>query len=76
MGKYDDALPLYKQALEIREKVLCPEHPYLTASLNNLVELYKLMDKYDDALLLHKRTLEIVKKEIKRLKPIHIKPEK
>ena len=38
-GKYDDAEPLYKRALTIREEVLGPRHPDVAPSLNNLATL-------------------------------------
>ena len=38
-GKYDDAEPLYKRALVIREETLSPRHPDVATSLNNLASL-------------------------------------
>ena len=38
-GKYDDAEPLYKRALAIREETLGPRHPDVAGSLNNLALL-------------------------------------
>ena len=43
MGEYEKALPLYNRALETREKVLGPEHPYVANTLNNLAGLYKIV---------------------------------
>ena len=40
-GKYDDAQPLYKRALTIREEVLGPRHPDVASRLNNLASLLK-----------------------------------
>ena len=40
MGDYAKAEPLYKEALEIRQKVLGQEHPDTALSLNNLAALY------------------------------------
>ena len=40
-GKYDDAEPLYKRALTIREETLGPRHPDVAQSLNNLAGLLK-----------------------------------
>ena len=39
-GKYKEANPLYRRALEIREKALGLEHPDTAVSLNNLGTLY------------------------------------
>ena len=38
-GKCDDAKPLYKRALAIREETLGPLHPQVTGSLNSLADL-------------------------------------
>ena len=38
-GKYDDAEPLYKRALAIREETLGPRHPDVAGSLNSLAGL-------------------------------------
>ena len=40
-GKYDDAEPLYKRALTIKEEVLGPRHPDVASRLNNLASLLK-----------------------------------
>ena len=39
--KYDDAEPLYKRALTIREGTLGPRHPDVAITLNNLAGLLK-----------------------------------
>ena len=38
-GKYKEAEPLLKRALEINENALGPEHPDTATSLNNLAVL-------------------------------------
>src|SRR3989338_6000626 len=48
-GKYSQAEPLYRRSLEIREKVLGPEHPDVAASLNNLAGLYDAQGRYAQA---------------------------
>jgi tetratricopeptide (TPR) repeat protein len=61
-GRYSEAEPLYKRSLQIREKVLGPEHPDVAASLNNLALLYRDQGRYPEAEPLYKRSLEIVEK--------------
>ncbi|MFC2032217.1 tetratricopeptide repeat protein, partial [Chloroflexota bacterium] len=61
-GLYKEAEPLYKRALEIREKVLGPEHPDTATSLNNLAGLYNDQGLYKEAEPLYKRALEIREK--------------
>ena len=67
-GKYDDAEPLYKRALAVKEEVLGPMHPDTATSLNNLADLYESQGKYDDAEPLYKRALA-VREEV--LGPMH-----
>ena len=55
MGAYDQALPLYQRALQIREKALGPEHPDTATSLNNLALLYEDLGAYEQALPLFQR---------------------
>ena len=62
MGDYAKAEPLFKEALEIRQKVLGREHPDTAASLNNLAKLYWAMGDYAKAEPLYKEALEIRQK--------------
>jgi tetratricopeptide (TPR) repeat protein len=61
-GKYDEAIILVKQILEIREKALGPNHPAVAASLNNLAELYRNQGNYAEAEPLFQQSLAIVEK--------------
>lgn len=40
-GKYDEALPLFEQALDIIEKKLGPAHPSYGQNMNRLISLYE-----------------------------------
>jgi len=64
MGQYDQALPLYHQALAINEKMLGPDHPATATNVNNLGYLYEGNGQYDRALPLLTRALEIREKEL------------
>lgn len=48
-GRYDEAEPLYREAMAIVEKTLGKEHPSYAASLNNLAGLHKATGRYDEA---------------------------
>jgi len=61
-GKYDEAIPLVKRILEIREKALGPNHPDVAASFNNLAELYRRQGNYAEAEPLYQRSLAIIEK--------------
>lgn len=58
-GKYKDAEPLCKRALEIREEALGREHPDVAKQLNNLALLCQNQGKYDEVELYYQRALEI-----------------
>jgi TonB family protein len=61
-GKFDEALPLARRALEIREKHLGPEHQLVGLALKNLASLYFAKKQYDDAVRLYERTLSVYEK--------------
>src|SRR6266542_2705513 len=63
-GKYVEAEPLYKRALDIYEKALGKDHPYTATSLNNLAVLYASQGKYVEAEPLYKRALDIREKAL------------
>ncbi|PKU31225.1 kinesin light chain 4 isoform x1 [Limosa lapponica baueri] len=58
-GKYKEAEPLCKRALEIREKVLGKDHPDVAKQLNNLALLCQNQGKYDEVEYYYCRALEI-----------------
>ncbi|KAB0398870.1 hypothetical protein E2I00_006065 [Balaenoptera physalus] len=58
-GKYKEAEPLCKRALEIREKVLGKDHPDVAKQLNNLALLCQNQGKYEEVEYYYQRALEI-----------------
>jgi len=48
-GKYDAAEPLYRETVQLREKVLGKEHPNTLTRINNLAVLLNRQGKYDAA---------------------------
>src|SRR6266540_5135151 len=58
-GRYDEAEPLLKRALAIRERALGSAHPDTATSLNNLAELYRIQGKYEAAEPLYQRSFAI-----------------
>lgn len=63
-GKYDEALPLAKRVLEIREKALGPEHVLLGEALFNLAELYLAKNKFKEAEPLYQRLVAYYEKAV------------
>jgi TonB family protein len=61
-GKFDEALPLAKRALEIREKELGSEHQLVGQSLKNIASLYFAKKQYAQAAKLYQRTLSVYEK--------------
>lgn len=65
--KYEEALPLYQQALAILEITLGNDHPDMAAILNNMALVYRHQCKYDEALSLHNRSLAITRTSLEPL---------
>ncbi len=63
-GKCEEAEPLFKRSLAIRENALGPDHPDVALSLNNLAGLYRTQGKYDQAEPLYRRSLPIFEKAL------------
>jgi len=61
-GKFEEAMPLAKSALKIREGVLGPNDPGVAHALDNLARLYLAQKKNDEAESLFKRCLAIYEK--------------
>jgi len=61
-GKYDEALPLAKRDVELREKVLGPETQAVAASVFNLASLYLAKKNYHAAESLYQRSLAVYEK--------------
>lgn len=68
-ASYQQALPLFQRALEIREQVLGSEHSAVAHSLNNLAAFYNSMGNYQQALPLYQRALAIQEQV---LGPVHL----
>ena len=58
-GKYEEAEPLYIQALELYKQLLGVNHPDYARSLNNLAVFYLERGKYEEAEPLLIKALEI-----------------
>lgn len=63
-GKYKEAEPLCKRALEIREKVLGTEHPDVAKQLNNLALLCQNQGKYSEVERYYERALHIYQSQL------------
>jgi tetratricopeptide (TPR) repeat protein len=61
-GKRDEAEPLFRRCLAVREKLLGAEHPSTLISINNLAVLLKQQGKLDEAEPLYRRCLAVREK--------------
>jgi tetratricopeptide (TPR) repeat protein len=64
-GRYDEAEPMYKRALEIYEKALETDHPDVATFLENMSFLYKKLNRNAEAEQCIKRAQEIRSKQKK-----------
>ncbi|ORY58756.1 P-loop containing nucleoside triphosphate hydrolase protein [Pseudomassariella vexata] len=69
LGKYEEAEKMYRQALELQEKVLGREHPDTIGSMNNLAIVLGSQGKYEEAEQRHRQTLELCEKVLGREHP-------
>ncbi|MDB9447804.1 tetratricopeptide repeat protein, partial [Anabaena sp. CS-542/02] len=60
--RYDQAEPLYLQALELSKRLLGDNHPSVATSLNNLAGLYYSQRRYDQAEPLYLQALKLCKR--------------
>ncbi|MCH9020162.1 MAG: tetratricopeptide repeat protein [Proteobacteria bacterium] len=63
-GKYEQAIPLHRRALELGEREFGPDHPTTSTLLNNLAVVYRAQGRYEAAEPLHKRALAIWEKAL------------
>ena len=61
-GKYDDAIVVGKEALQIAEATFGPEHYNVSTSLNELALLFRYQGRYAEAEPLFKHSLAIVER--------------
>ena len=61
-GKYIEAEKSYRQALELRERLLGVDHPSTLDSMNNLALVLDSQGKYEEAEKMHRQTLELREK--------------
>ncbi len=61
-GRYNQAEPLFRQALELSKRLLGENHPDVAANLDNLAELYESQGRYDQAEPLLLQALELRKR--------------
>jgi tetratricopeptide (TPR) repeat protein len=68
-GLYGLAEPWYEQCLELSQRLLGEDYPYVALSLNNLARLYKYQGYYDDAEPLLVETLELCRRLLGAVHP-------
>ena len=57
-GRYGEAEPLYREALQASREALGPRHPDTLTSLNNLALLYEAQGRYGEAEPLYREALQ------------------
>jgi serine/threonine-protein kinase len=69
-GKYEEARVRHDRALELRKKVLGPEHYFVVSSLNNLGTVLGALGKYEEARVAYSNALELREKLLGREHPL------
>ncbi|KAI0203080.1 P-loop containing nucleoside triphosphate hydrolase protein [Astrocystis sublimbata] len=69
LGKYSQAERLYRQTLELRERVLGRENPDTLASMNNLAFVLNKQGRYEQAEEMYRQTLELKDRVLGRENP-------
>lgn len=59
LGKYNEAKPLYEEALSIKKNLYGIKHPNYATSLNNLAGLLVELDKYEEAEPMYSEAIDI-----------------
>ncbi|KAI6080516.1 hypothetical protein F4821DRAFT_55383 [Hypoxylon rubiginosum] len=73
LGKYNEAEQMYRQTLEVRERVLGREHPSTLGSMNNLADVLGNQGKYEEAEQMHRQELELCERVLGREHPDTLK---
>jgi tetratricopeptide (TPR) repeat protein len=68
-GRTEDAIEVAKEALQVAEKTFGENHPYVSASLNNLALLYIADRRYEKAEELYERSLQIAEEYLGKDNP-------
>jgi CHAT domain-containing protein/Tfp pilus assembly protein PilF len=63
-GKYDETLPYFEGALEIRERMLGPDHSDVSQAINGLATIHYYKGEYSKAEPLYQRALAIREKSL------------
>ena len=71
MGRYDEAEPLYRQAIEIGKATIGDVHPDYATHINNLAILLEAMGRYEEAEPLYRQAIEIGKVTMGEAHPDH-----
>lgn len=58
-GRYEDALPFFRRALDLAEARYGPDDPAIAVELNNLAEVHRKMGHLDDAESLYQKAIEL-----------------
>jgi len=62
-GKFDQALPVARRLVELKEKMFGAEDPVVGVALSNLAEIYRAKKQYDEAQPLYRRSLAILERD-------------
>jgi len=61
-ARFEDAIDIFKQSLNIRKNILCEDHSDIADSYNNIGKVHASLGDYDEAFEMFKKASEINKK--------------
>ncbi len=59
LGRYDEAVPLYRETLDLYRQVLGPQHPDTLVSIGNLASVLERQSRYGEAEPLYREALDL-----------------
>jgi Flp pilus assembly protein TadD len=68
-GDLEEAERLYRRALDIKERLLGPEHPEVGTTLNNLAVVYRRRGRLEEAEALYRRAIDILSETVEPSHP-------
>lgn len=71
LGKYNEAVNLFRESINIAQQIFGVNHPDYATCLNNLALVYRSQGKYNEAMKLYKKSIDIDGKSLGTNHPLY-----